>query len=296
MKTILNLRGALACLALIPFTISPAFAAKPAAKPVAAKASTNSCAKLLPSGLGYSIVKKGAGIKPGPRDKVTINYRGILAKTGAEFDANKGTRFAVTDVIPGFAEGLQLIPIGATYRLCIPAKLGYGGQVIDGVPANSDLVFTVDMVAVTPVPPATLANKADRMCAQKTANGLGYQMLEAAAKTAATAPVKDQPTDDHYVLVGYAGYLASDGSKFDESNETAFAVTGVVPGFSEGLKLMHKGERMRLCIPAALGYGAQGTGPIPPNSDLVFLVELIDLRSTAEVKALEEAEAKKTGS
>jgi FKBP-type peptidyl-prolyl cis-trans isomerase len=262
-------------------------------KPSAA-ALSKACSKLLPSGLGYTVLKKGTGIKPGPRDKVTINYRGTLAKTGAEFDANNGTRFAVTDVIPGFAQGLQLIPVGAKYRLCIPAKLGYGGQVIDGVPANSDLVFDVDMVAITPAPPMTLASKAERMCAQKTASGLGYQVIEAPAKTAATGTT-NMPTNDHFVLVGYAGYLATDGSKFDENNGAAFAVTGVVPGFSEGLKLMHKGDRVRLCIPAALGYGAQGTGPIPPNSDLVFLVELIDLRTNAEIKALEEAQAKKTG-
>jgi FKBP-type peptidyl-prolyl cis-trans isomerase FkpA len=102
------------------------------------------------------------------------------------------------------------------------------------------------------------------------------------------------PTDDYFVLVGYAGYLAKDGTKFDESASTAFPVTGVVPGFSEGLKLMQKGGRYRLCIPSALAYGAQGTGPIPGNSDLIFLVELIDLRSNAEIKALEAAQAAKT--
>jgi FKBP-type peptidyl-prolyl cis-trans isomerase len=294
MKTILNARSLLACLALIPLTIVPAHAAKPAAKQAVVKAGSGSCTKLTASGLGYSVLKKGTGVKPGARDKVTINYRGTLAKTGAEFDANQGTRFAVTDVIPGFAEGLQLIPVGAKYRLCIPAKLGYGGQVIEGVPANSDLVFDVDMVAVTPAPPMTLASKAERMCAQKTASGLGYQLIEVPVKATAIGAT-NMPTNDHYVLVGYAGYLAADGSKFDENSGAAFAVTGVVPGFSEGLKLMHKGERYRLCIPAALGYGTEGTGPIPPNSDLVFLVELIDLRSTAEIKALEDAEAKKTG-
>ena len=56
-----------------------------------------------------------------------------------------------------------------------------------------------------------------------------------------------------------------------------FPVGGVIPGFSEGLQTMGKGAAMRLCIPAALGYGAKATGPIPANADLVFQVELVDI-------------------
>lgn len=264
----------------------PAFAAKPVLKKSAKQvAQSLSCKKLTASGLGYTILKSAKGVAPGPDDKVTIGYRGVLAKDGAEFDANAKARFPVSGVIAGFAEGLRLMPVGSRMRLCIPAKLGYKERALDGIPANSDLVFEVTMLGITPAPPAALTTATDRSCAQKTATGLGYSALDAGDGI--------KPTDDYFVYVGYAGYLAQSGAKFDESPGAAFGVTEVVPGFSEGLKLMQKNARYRLCIPAALGYGAAGTGPIPPNSDLVFLVELIDLRSKAEVKALEEADAKK---
>ena len=51
----------------------------------------------------------------------------------------------------------------------------------------------------------------------------------------------------------------------------------MIPGFGEGLQAMGKGGVMRLCVPAALGYGAKATGPIPANADLVFQVELVDI-------------------
>lgn len=72
-------------------------------------------------------------------------------------------------------------------------------------------------------------------------------------------------------------YLAATGEVFDQGMAAEFPVGGVIPGFSEGLQTMGKGAVARLCIPAALGYGAKATGPIPANADLVFQVELVDI-------------------
>ncbi|MFW2831209.1 FKBP-type peptidyl-prolyl cis-trans isomerase [Sphingomonas sp. ID0503] len=86
------------------------------------------------------------------------------------------------------------------------------------------------------------------------------------------------PTDADLVQLHYTGKLASDGTVFDSTSggePAVFPVQGLIPGFTEGLKLMHPGGKYRLFIPAALGYGAEQAGPIPPNSDLVFDVELL---------------------
>ncbi len=73
--------------------------------------------------------------------------------------------------------------------------------------------------------------------------------------------------------------------------QAAFPVEGVIPGFSEGLQMMAKGSTWRFCVPAALGYGAQASGPIPANSDLVFQVELVDFKTAAELEALRAAQS-----
>ena len=87
------------------------------------------------------------------------------------------------------------------------------------------------------------------------------------------------------MLVGYKGTLR-DGAVFDENPQASFPVAGVVPGFSEGLKLMARGGKYRLWIPPALGYGANSPGEaIPPNSLLIFDVDLLDFRSMAEIQA-----------
>ncbi len=250
----------------------------------AALSATPGCDLKTASGLGYRMLAEGKGAAPGERDKVTLNYKGTLAADGSVFDANDGASFGVDGVIPGFGEGLQLVKPGGSIRLCIPAALGYGAQASGKIPANSDLVFDVDLISVSPAPPQILPADA-RSCKEKTASGLGYEVLAAGEGAS--------PTNDHVVLIGYAGYLASNGQLFDQSDRAPLAVQGVVSGFSEGLKLMSKGGKYRLCIPSKLGYGAKATGPIPANSDLVFLVDLIDMRSQAELKAMQAAQSGK---
>jgi FKBP-type peptidyl-prolyl cis-trans isomerase len=102
------------------------------------------------------------------------------------------------------------------------------------------------------------------------------------------------PTDNDIVLVSYEGML-KDGTIFDQNPQAGFPVTGVIPGFSEGLKIMQRGGKYRLWIPAELGYGPEdqrnpqtGQVAIPGGSELTFDVELLEFKSRAEVEAMQK--------
>lgn len=160
------------------------------------------------------------------------------------------------------------LPAGtAVARKARPAK---------AAPAPARANDAIIALPLTPIVPA-----AQRLCASRTATGLGYTVLRAA-----TGP---RPATGDTVLVNYIGYLATTGAVFDQGMQSAFPVDGVIPGFSQGLTTMAKSGVMRFCIPAALGYGAQGTGPIPANADLVFQVELLDYKTKAEIEKLQAA-------
>jgi FKBP-type peptidyl-prolyl cis-trans isomerase FkpA len=137
---------------------------------------------------------------------------------------------------------------------------------------------------ILPVPLNPVVPAAQRVCSAKTASGLGTRVLRDAAGA--------KPGASDYVLVNYIGYLAADGTVFDQNVSQAFPAGGVIKGFSEGLQLMNKGSVWRFCIPAALGYGEKAAGPIPANADLVFQVELVDFKTEAEIAAM-RAEAQK---
>lgn len=103
-----------------------------------------------------------------------------------------------------------------------------------------------------------------------TASGLQYRVLTPGK------PGAPKPTDTDVALVTYEGKLL-DGTTFDKSQQpTPMPVAGVVPGFSEALKLMPKGSKYRIWLKPELGYGDKAAGPIPAGSTLQFDVELID--------------------
>lgn len=95
------------------------------------------------------------------------------------------------------------------------------------------------------------------------------------------------PTKADVVLVKYEGKL-DDGTVFDANEQAPMQVAQVVPGFSEALTRMKKGGEYKITIPAQLGYGDRAVGPIPAGSTLHFNVTLLDFRSEAEVRAMQQ--------
>ena len=100
------------------------------------------------SGLQFRVVKEGEGANPTAADIAIIEYTGRLAD-GKVFDSNVGRPAPIpvdpAASIPGFAEGLQKMKKGGKYRLWIPPQLGYGEQAAGPIPANSVLVFDVQL-------------------------------------------------------------------------------------------------------------------------------------------------------
>lgn len=136
------------------------------------------CTSKTATGLGTLNLKPAQAAKPAKTDIVLVNYIGYLAATGAVFDQSMQAAFPVDGVIPGFSEGLQLMPKGSTWRICVPAAQGYGPQPSGPIPANSDLVFQVELVDF---------KTAAEVEAMRTAQG-APQEAQGAPQTAPTSP------------------------------------------------------------------------------------------------------------
>ncbi|ELQ6241232.1 FKBP-type peptidyl-prolyl cis-trans isomerase [Cronobacter sakazakii] len=119
--------------------------------------------KTSSTGLLYKVEKEGNGAAPKESDTVVVNYKGTLID-GQEFDNSykrgEPLSFRLDGVIPGWTEGLKNIKKGGKIKLVIPPELAYGKNGVPGIPANSTLVFDVELLDINPAAKADAAPKA----------------------------------------------------------------------------------------------------------------------------------------
>ncbi|MDY6836213.1 MAG: FKBP-type peptidyl-prolyl cis-trans isomerase [Chloroflexota bacterium] len=231
------------------------------------------------SGLKYAVIEEGTGPSPSQGYVVVTHYKGEL-DNGTEFDNSydrgEPIEFVLGEgyVIEGWDEGIALMNEGAKFKLIIPPDLGYGSVARRSIPANSTLTFEVELLDIfEPAPDSpTDINEEDYIT---TDSSLKYYDLKEGDGSS--------PNTGNEVVVHYTGWLL-DGAKFDSSLDRGEAFSfklglgAVIKGWDEGVATMKTGGKRQLVIPPELGYGEKGSGSsIPPNSTLVFEVELIDI-------------------
>ncbi len=115
------------------------------------KNKTQTGVQTTPSGLQYLVLTKGTGLKPSASDTVLVHYKGALLN-GTEFDSsykrNKPLSLPLSNVIPGWIEGVQLMSTGSKYKFFIPYNLAYGEGGQGEIPPYSTLVFEIELLEV----------------------------------------------------------------------------------------------------------------------------------------------------
>jgi peptidylprolyl isomerase len=257
--------------------------------------SNDSEIKTTGSGLKYfdETVGEGKDVKVG--DLISIHFKGwvIVDSTnlfsdwtedstrlpymiGDSYRQGKVVKFVLGEdaFIRGTDEGIVGMKPTGKRMIVIPSELAYGEQGVGPVPPNADLKVFIELLEVKDRVVAELWD-VDRSKLKTSESGLMYVIVEEGEG--------DFATDGNVVSVHYSGFL-EDGTKFDSSverDESFSFVVGnkqVITGWDEGIRLLKKGGKARFVIPPSLGYGDITAGKIPPNSTLVFDVELLDVK------------------
>ena len=235
------------------------------------------------SGLKIKLLQQGNGTQATTGTTVSVHYTGTLMD-GKKFDSSRDRGQPISfklgegRVIKGWDEGIALLKVGDKALFTIPPSIAYGDKEVGGglIPANSTLQFEVELMSVAESPKPFDVKGKDTLT---TVSGLKYIVVEK-TKDAMAAKAESGKT----VNVHYTGMLL-DGKVFDSSRErgTPFQFGlgqgQVIKGWDEGIALMQVGDKLRLIIPAELGYGPNGAGGvIPPNATLLFDVELMGIQ------------------
>lgn len=253
---------------IIAVFLAAATAAKPAPPPDLTTPPAD--AERLASGLITKQLVPGQGSEhPTATDFVHFNYALWKASDGAVVDFTKPSLPAfvqVSKLLPGMSELVMHMTLGERRRGWIPSALG-GGRIA----AGETYVMEAELIDIVHPPTAPSDVAAPPADATVTPSGLAYKVLRPGTGTA-------HPKKRDTVVVHYSGWT-TDGRMFDSSvmrDEPAeFPLTGVIPGWTEGLQLMTVGEKTRFWIPAKLAYKNQ---PGMPQGMLVFDIELLKIK------------------
>ncbi len=248
------------------------------------------------SGLRYVDDTVGTGNVAKIGDLVTINFSGWVVRDSAnlfkdwEKDTTKmkdligSTSFRHQPIkvalgthsfVRGSDSAIAGMRVGGTRTIIIPSELAYGkigfGRII---PPDSKLKLEVTLLAAKHIEPAVEWN-VDSTKYKTLKDGLKYEIIKQGTGAKADS--------GSIVTVDYSGYLTN-GKKFDSSVDRGIPFTfrlgmhQMIKGWEEGLMLLNKGAKARFVIPPQLGYGDRPMGEIPPNSTLIFDVEMVDIK------------------
>ena len=240
---------------------------------------------------GIRIVLEEIGPGPLPPDKVNdikVNYVGSLLSTGVEFD--NGTVFGkLTDYIQGWQIALSLLPEGSKATVYIPSVYAYGTSGSGSIPPNATLVFYVHLESVT------LTSAQQTRLAQDTVaidtyiadqNIENVIAHESGLRYLITQQGMGGITPSWYdrIIINYTGRVLSNGSVFSEgvaqpSSNFDGRIINYIHGLQVGLQLpdVQEGTKITLYIPSGLGYGGETVGTLPPHSNLIFEIELLEI-------------------
>lgn len=226
-------------------------------------------ARKTESGIAYVTREAGSGAFPTNDHLVEFHFT-FLDPSGQVLQSSRssGPQTAPLRKLPPFlGELFTRLHAGAQADAYIPGTLLGAPHAF--VKCELELLAVKRMIPAPAVPEDVAAVPA---AAQRTASGLAYKVLGAGGAS-------EKPVASSTVTVHYSGW-ETDGQMFDSSvvrgEPASFPLAQVIPGWTEGLQLMGKGDRFRFWIPQKLAYGPKQAGSDQPGGLLVFDVELID--------------------
>ena len=229
-------------------------------------------------GVYYVIDSVGKGATPLLTDYVNIKFKGyLLNETLFSNSKDSSYEFQMGSLIAGLQIGLQKFKVGGKGKILIPSAYAFGNQATTTVPANSIVVFEIELKSAKSTNyeddllKAYIAKKG--WSAQSTPEGV-YYVIDSVGTGA-------NPTPSSAVTIFYKGYLLDEtvfDSRLRPNTAVEFGLSNLIKGWQIGLQKFKAGSKGKLLFPSAYAYGSTATTAIPANSPLIFEIELVSFR------------------
>jgi len=223
------------------------------------------------SGLRYEFQAEGSGDLPISNSIMEVSFTGKLVDGTIFSQSSTPIEAYITTQIAGLEEGFRLMKAGSKATFIIPPELGFGSAAVGGVPANSVLIYEMEVHEID----NRIQNIMDQfitdnnLTASETSEGLFYVLNEPGGA--------EKPNIQSSIEINYVGKFIN-GDIFDQNgdNPASFPLSNLIRGWQIGIPLMGRGGDGVFIIPPQLAYGRDGRTGIPGNSVLIFDIELLD--------------------
>jgi FKBP-type peptidyl-prolyl cis-trans isomerase FkpA len=223
------------------------------------------------SGLYYIVDEVGDGAEITETSDVSVRMKVLTIDGTILFEDDiDAISINLQDALSGWIEGFQFFNEGGSGTLILPAHLAYGNSAVNGIPEGSVVIFEfeiVDYVAENEQEIIDYIQENNLEDVLVSGSGLYYLINEQGEG--------EEPSENSNVTVAYKGYF-TDGEVFDQSNTNgaSFNLSGVIPGWTEGIRYFNEGGHGLLLVPSHLAYGRYNFQDIPGGSVLIFEVNL----------------------
>lgn len=228
-----------------------------------------------PSGLYYEIIEMGEGAPIGEDitkdEKITFSLKGYLTN-GNVFADTEGENITgyLSPMLYGFRIGIPKVNREGRINLFMPSGLAYGASSSASVPANSVVIFEIDVKRdQADIDEDILAAylEENQISAERDESGLYYEILEPGEG--------DNVPENASVSVSYKGTLLN-GDVFDENTISSYPLSNLIEAWQVGIPKLKKGGKAIFYCPSQMAYGSGAQEKIPANSILIFEVTVVN--------------------
>lgn len=222
------------------------------------------------SGLKYHVLEAGDGDTPQSGDLVSVHFN-LWLDDGTFLDStiDRGAPYSfILDSegsLMGLNEGLLLLKEGGQAQLIVPPELTDG--------SGATYVFELELLETQAPPTPAVVAEADYI---ETESGLKYYIIQ---EGNGNTPQAGDLISLHYTLWLEDGTMIDSSIQRGAPLEIPVGAGGTIPGFEEGLLLVEEGGKAQIVVPPELGYGEAGGGPIPPDANLIFEIEIVAIQT-----------------
>ncbi len=232
------------------------------------------------TGFRFITSSSGSPVKPSLEDSVNIRYSCKYLTEEVVFTNSQKT-FLLSGLIKPFQIQLPHLGEGGIATLFVPSGLAYGFYPTGDILKNSNLIFDITLLKVIPEYTKQLKKdtteignyiRGNGIVAKKDPSGLSYKISLSGAPTALI------PSSSDSVVINYTGKILSTGVLFDQSSTPKgyrLSAKSMLKAFQKAFPLFNEGTKATLFVPSGLGYGSYERLGVPPNTNLLYEVELV---------------------